>query len=74
MSYVLHAVVIKKPIELDEARKMAREYIPTNKKFYRETDQSYRFRAIPKTKFVKKSFRTKKINKNLSLIFGELLV
>ena len=72
MSYVLHAVVIKKPIELDEARKMAREYIPVNKKFYRETDKSFRFRNVPKQRFEKGSFRTKKIGKNLSLIFGEL--
>ena len=72
MSYVLHAVIIKKPVELDEAQKIAKEYIPVNKKFYRETNSSYRFRNIPKTKFIKKSFRTKKINKNLSLIFGEL--
>jgi hypothetical protein len=40
--------------------------------FMRETKLSYRFRNIPKTKFDPKSFRTKKINKNISLIYGTL--
>lgn len=69
----LHAVIIKKPINLDEAKKIAKEYIKGNKKFYRETESSLRFRNIAKTKFKKSSFRTKKINKNLSLVYGELI-
>ena len=64
MSYVLHAVIIKKPVELDEAQKIASEFIDKSRKFYRETNSSYRFRNIPKTKFIKKSFRTKKIKRN----------
>lgn len=69
----LHAVIIKKPCELSEAKAEAREYIPNPKNnFYRETKSSYRFRAIPKTKFIRGGFKTKKINKNTSLIFGIL--
>lgn len=67
----LHAVIIKKPYDLEKAKQTAANIIKDKKKkFYRETDNSYRFRNIPKTKFVKKSFRTKKINDSISLIFG----
>lgn len=69
----LHAVIIKKPCELEEAKEEAKEYIKNPKNnFYRETKNSYRFRNIPKTKFEKKSFKTKKINKQVSLVFGIL--
>lgn len=73
MVYELHAVVIRKDVGLDKAKEIAREYIPKNKKFYRETGTSFRFRNIPKTQFKKKSFRTKKLNKDVSLIYGDLL-
>jgi hypothetical protein len=69
----LHAVIIKKPFELENAKNEARLYIKNPKNnFYRETKTAYRFRNIPKTKFNKKSFKTKKINKNVSLVFGIL--
>ena len=69
---VLHAVIVKKPVELKEVERIQKEF--TNKKFIRETPVSYRIRVIPKTKFIKKSYRTKIINKNphVSLIFGKL--
>lgn len=71
--WALHAVIIKKPYDLDKAKETVEEYIKDGKKhYYRETAKSYRFRNIPKTKFIKKSFRTKKINPNISLIFGKL--
>jgi hypothetical protein len=72
-SYPLHAIVFKKPYDLEKAKQEAKKFINDDKKnFYRETETSYRFRAIPKTKFQKKSFRTKKINDKISLIFGKL--
>jgi hypothetical protein len=72
-NYGLHAVIIKKPYDLEEAKKKAQEFIKDKKKkYYRETSSSYRFRNIPKQKFISKTFRTKKINKEISLIFGEL--
>lgn len=71
--WALHAVIIKKPYNIDEAKNEAKKYIKNNKlKFYRETTQSFRFRNIPKQKFIKNAFKTKKINKNLSLVFGIL--
>ena len=67
----LHAVIISKVIPLEKAQKMAQDIIKDKSKtFYRETEESYRFRNIPKTKF--KAFRTKVINPNVSLIYGEM--
>ena len=68
---VLHAVIVKKPVSLTEARKIARYYIPEQKSFMRETNDSFRFRNIPKGKFLKSSFKTKQF-KNCSVIFGIL--
>jgi hypothetical protein len=66
----LHAVVIRKPITLEKAKEIASQYIDSKKKsFYRETNSSYRFRNIPKQKF--KTFKSKKINKDITLIYGE---
>lgn len=71
--YGLHAVIIKKPMILEEAKKIAQDFIKDKKKkYFRETSTSYRFRNIPKQKFISKSYRTKKINKHVSLIYGEL--
>lgn len=66
----LHAVIIHKPISLEQAIKLKSKWIHDNK-FYRETNESYRFRNIPKTKF--KSFKTKVINDKVSLIYGDLI-
>jgi len=71
-NYELHAVVFKKPVDLENAKKQAKEFIKGNKNFYRETNQSYRFRNIPKQKFKPKSFRSKKISPDTTLIFGAL--
>lgn len=68
----LHAVIIKKPINIEKAKEISKEFIKPSKSYYRETESSYRFRNIPKTKFIKKSFRTKKINEYISLIYGKL--
>jgi len=69
----LHVVIFKKPFNLQEAKEIAQHIIKDkNKHYYRETEQSYRFRVIPKTKFEKNSFRTKQINDHISFVFGEL--
>ena len=71
--YALHAVIVKKPVALEEARRIASDIINDPKKeFYRETGTSVRFRNISKQKFVPKTFRTKKVNKQVSLVFGRL--
>lgn len=68
---VLHAVIVKKPLDIIEARKIAKHYIKGPKGFVRETKDSFRFRNIPKQKFIKSSFKTKVLN-NCSLVFGIL--
>ena len=69
----LHAVVIHKPVRLGEARELSHQIIKDKvKTFYRETEDSYRFRNIPKDKF--SSFITKKIDEKVSIILGHLKV
>lgn len=71
----LHAVIIEKPVSLDDAKKIAAEIIKdSSKTFYRETESSYRFRNIPKTKFNPDSYVSKIIKKkpHTTLIFGKL--
>jgi ABC-type antimicrobial peptide transport system ATPase subunit len=67
----LHDVIVHKPIRFSDAKQIAKDIIK-KEKYFRETPESYRFRNIPKTKFKPESFRTKIINKKVSLIFGEL--
>ena len=65
----LHAVIIHKPITLEKAREIASEFIKNkNRNFYRETKNSYRFRNLPKSRF--SNFKSKKINKDITLIYG----
>jgi hypothetical protein len=71
--FKIHAVIVKKNIDFYEAQKIAKDIINNPKRnFYRETGSSWRFRNIAKTKFEPKSYRTKKINPNVSIIFGKL--
>lgn len=73
MSYKLHAVIIDKSIPLVKAKKIAQDIIKDkNKTFMRETSDSYRFRNIAKTKFDPKTFRSKVLNPNTTLVFGKL--
>lgn len=71
--FELHAVIVKKPVSMDELNIIKNKYIKGNRNFIRETNTSYRIRNVPKTKFIKSSFRTKKINKQISLVYGQLL-
>jgi len=75
MVYALHAVVIDKEIPVEQARKMAKDIIRNDSRtFYRITDSaSTRVRNLPKTYFNPKTFRSKVLNKNITLVFGELL-
>ena len=66
-------MVIHKPVRLGEARELSQQIIKDKvKTFYRETEDSYRFRNIPKDKF--SSFITKKIDEKVSIILGHLKV
>ena len=70
MSFSLHAVIVKKPIELNQAKKKAKHFINDKPLKFRETITSYRFENFPKNDFESKTFKTKKINDDVSLIFG----
>lgn len=74
MPYALHAVIINKSVPIEQAKKMAQDIINNNSRnFYRVTGDSNRFRNLPKTYFNPKTFRSKVVNKDITLVFGELL-
>ena len=69
----LHKVIVKKDVGLIPAFKMAQNIIQDeNKAFVRETEDSYHFRNIPKTYFDRKTFRSKVVNDQVTLVFGKL--
>lgn len=68
----LHAVVVKKPIEKEDAIRIAKDIIKRKPTFIRETEESYRLRNLPKTRFDSKSFRSRVVNNNVTIIFGHL--
>ena len=69
----LHAVVIDKKLGLYNAKKKAREILQRRQiQGYKESEESYRFGAIPKTMFDPTSFRSKKIDENITIVFGHL--
>lgn len=67
----LHAVIVKKPIPLALARLRAQKFIKNKSKtFFRETEDSFRFRNLPKGHF--KDFVSKKINDEITIVVGHL--
>ena len=73
MSMKLHAVILNKnDYTLSQAKEKASHFIPPSRKYYRQTENSYRFRNISEQKFEPGSFRGKKVNNNVTLIFGKL--
>lgn len=71
MPYEIQVAIIKKEVGLEKAKKIAEEILKKDNAFMRETEDTYRFRNLPKTKFDNSTFRTKKINDKVSLVFGE---
>ena len=72
----LQAVVVNKDLGIVEAGRIFNEITQNKHKknfYYRTTEHSIRFRNIPKTRFDRKSFRTKKVDEDVTLIFGHLL-
>jgi hypothetical protein len=67
----LHTVVVNKPMPLALARLKAQRFIRNSRKiFFRETEDSYRFRNLPKGFF--KDFVSKKIDEEITLVMGHL--
>ena len=75
---ILHAIIQKKPYykSKQDALDDARQHFTDQKikGFVRETIKSYRVRVIPKTKFDKTTFVSKKISPHTTLVFGKLKV
>ena len=76
MSLVLHAIVLKKPFikSKEEALAYAKKHFKDEdiKGFVRETDDSFRVRIVPKTKFDKTSYVSKVLSDKATLVFGKL--
>jgi len=72
MDYPIHAVIVKKrSVPREEADRIALDILKRKKvPFMRETKGTYRYRHIPKTKF--SEFRSKKVNKDITIVFGKL--
>ncbi len=73
----INSIIINKKVcnSKEEARKIAKEIFPEelkNKKYIRETKQSYRVRITPKTKFDYSTFKTYKIKDGVSIVYGKL--
>ena len=68
--YAIASVIIKKNVSPEEALDHALNITKKKKIKMTETKKTYRFRNLPKTKF--SDYRSKKINKNITLVFGEL--
>lgn len=71
-NFALHAIIITKKLSSDDAQQLANKIANKNVKQYRETKNTYRFKFLPKTKFIQSSYKTKKVNSKLSLVYGEL--
>ena len=71
--YALQAIVIDKSVPFEDAFVMAQQIIKnTHKLFYRETEHSWRFRNLPKTQFVVGSYKSKRVNDVMTLVYGVL--
>lgn len=72
MVWKLHSVIVHKPISLTEARKHAKHIIKKDKGYIlREDPASWRF-SYNKYAFIPSSFRSKVINKDITLVYGRL--
>jgi hypothetical protein len=70
--YRLHSINIFGIDNEQDARILAQDFYNKKLGFVRKAKNSYRFRIIPKTKFISKKYRTKKINDNVQLTYGQL--
>lgn len=74
MVWKLHSVIVHKPVSLIEAKKHAKHIIKGEKGYrLREDPASWRF-SFNKNAFIKTSFRSKVINKDITLVYGKLKI
>ena len=70
--FMIQAVLVKSSVPLEEAKTHAEHILKKKNIKVRATKTMYRFRNLPKTKFEPKSYRSKKINPDITLVFGML--
>ena len=70
--YALQSVAIKNTVPLAEAQAHYKKITKKKPRKVREEGEWWRFRYMPPTRFKKGTFRTKVVNDNIHLIFGEL--
>lgn len=74
---VLHAIVFKKPIykSKEKSLAMAKDLYPDEniKGFVRETPTSFRVRVYPKTLFDKTEYKSVRLNRDITAIYGKLI-
>lgn len=70
----MQTVIVKKSKKIDSVTKAKSKIKGLAKRIYtsRETSDSYRFRQRPPEDFVKGTFRTEKINEEVTVIWGKL--
>jgi hypothetical protein len=67
--YDIQTVIIHKPMALEKAKKAAQKII--GKDEHRETESSYRFKNMSKKEFHPDTFKSKVINKDITLVVGK---
>lgn len=70
--FKIHAVKVNKKVPFEKALEHFQNITKSKKTYYKDMKNHYNFRNIPKTKFEPKTYRTKKINKDISIIFAKL--
>lgn len=70
--YALQTIIISKDVPLDRAEQSAKDISKKKKLMMREKEDTRHFRVLPPNRFIKKTFRSKKINPDITLTFGEL--
>jgi hypothetical protein len=69
----IHSIKIHKQVPVEKQLEHVRNITKSNKnRMMKEMKNHNNYRIIPKTKFNKDSFRTKKVNKDISIVFGTL--
>lgn len=71
-SWALQKVMVAKSTPLPEAERIYKKITGRAPRKERATEEWYHFRAIPPTKFVPRSYRTKVVNEGVQLVFGRL--
>ncbi len=71
-AWAMQSIIVHKPVTLSTALANAAAITHKPKMSHTETDTAIHFRNLPKTKFVKGAFRSKKVNKSITIVFGQL--